>query len=241
MNLSVGIGASVATAVKAEASVKAELSAKVMAQTIASATVSCLAQIRDQLLAAGLIKIEDELEVDEDFPDEENDAEIDLSDEDEMPDWEYDGGCETVDDPFADLFGRDAFEIKVVKVGDKWHCEVTQSGWEGIVAASAFGMKVVKAVSTRMQVYLFIATWLEENHQRFLERGPFRQEEPLLRSQVELLGELRKDKLLNDCLGKTAKGGDVKDHGASSLSRYLENVDLVWPGGAIPLKKCFGG
>jgi hypothetical protein len=40
--------------------------------------------------------------------------------------------------------------------------------------------------------------------------------------------------------GPLEKGlGGNRNGGAPALSRYLKNVDLVWPEGALPLRKCF--
>jgi hypothetical protein len=209
---------------------------------IASASVSCLAEIQSQLLAAGEIKIEDEPELEEDLPEEEDEGEFDSSDEDEVWNEEPDGEREIVSDPSSGIFRRDNFEIRVVKDGDAWRCEVPQSGWEGVVGVKPFGKKAVYAVSTRMQVYLLLAIWLEDHHQDFLQNGPFGFERPLC-SQKKLLDENRQ---LREILGrmfnrKTKDWCKKKDCGKSSLSRYLENVDLVWPEGALPLKECFGG
>ena len=218
---------------------KAEVPVDVKAtvQAIASVPVSCLAEVRAQLLASGAIKIEDEPDLEEGLPEEEDEGEFDSSDEDEERSAEPDDERETVDDPFNGIFRRDNFEIRVVKYGDEWRCDVPQSGWEGVVGCSPYGKTVVNVVSTRLQVYQFLAMWLEANHQNFLASGPFGPKEPLLRSQKELLNARLEDEQfkglqLKDILNR-AKGGME-----SSLSRYLENVDLVWAEGALPLKEC---
>ena len=229
---SVGMAASAQAKARAEAGARVELPVEVKAvvQAVACASVSCLAEVRAQLLATGAIKVEDEPEQEEDLPEAEDEGEFDSSDEDEEQDVETDGGREMVSDPFAAVFRRDAFEIKVVRTASGgWQCEVPQSGWEGVVGVSAYGKTVVNAVSNRMQVYLLLAMWLEECRQEFLKSGPFGWSGPIGTRRELLAGPL------TDMLGK------AEDGGASSLSRYLENVDLVWPDGALPLKKCFGG
>ena len=210
---------------KAQASVAVDVQTKVYA--IASASVSCLAEIRTQLLAAGEIKIEDEPELEEDLPEEEDEGVFDSSDEDEVWDEEPDGEREIVADPSSGIFRKDRFEIKVVKDGGKCRCEIPQSGWEGVVGVKSFGKKAVDAVSNRMQVYLLLALWLEDHHQEFLQAGPFCRKEALCSQRELLRGPLK------GVLGKSEKNA------ATSLSRYLENVDLVWPEGALPLKTCF--
>ncbi|MBR4614714.1 MAG: hypothetical protein IKO55_03825 [Kiritimatiellae bacterium] len=209
------------------ASVNVDLQTKVHA--IASASVSCLAEIRSQLLAAGEIKIEDEPEIEEDLPEEEDEGEFDSSDEDEALDEEPDRVRETVSDPSSGIFRKDRFEIKVVRNGGVCRCEAPQSGWEGVVEIKFFGKKAVDAVSNRMQVYLLLAIWLEDHHQDFLRAGPFGAKKALC-SQRELLRRPLKGVL-----------GEDEENAATSLSRYLENADLVWPEGALPLKACFGG
>ena len=200
-----------------------------MAEAVACASVACLAEVRDQLFVAGEIKIEDEPEL-EDVESDFDDAEMDFGDEDE---WR--GDENTVEDgqPSPDdvpLFRKGAFEIQVVASDDeKCLCDVPQSGWEGVVGVTRYGKEAVKKVSVRMQVYFHIAEWLENEHQDFLRKGPYGFKKALCSQKELLAGPLEK------VLGKT------KDGGASSLSRYLRNVDLVWPTGAIPLKKCFGG
>ena len=200
----------------------------VVEQAVACASVACLAEVRDQLLVAGEITIEDEPEL-EYAESDYDDAEMDLGDEDEWQDDEdsVEDGRPSPDD--APLFRKGAFEIQVVASDDgRCLCEVPQSGWEGVVGVTKYGKEVVKKVSVRMQVYFHIAEWLENEHQDFLRKGPFGFAKALC-SRKELLDEPLKKVL-----------GGTKDGGASSLSRYLRNVDLVWPAGAIPLKKCFG-
>ena len=110
----------------------------------------------------------------------------------------------------------------------KWICDVPQSGWEGVVEVTRYGKAVVDKVSVRMQVYFHIAEWLEKKHTDFLRKGPFGFAKALCTQQHLLDGPLEKV-LVGD--GKVT---------APALSRYLRNVDLVWPTGAIPLRKCFG-
>ena len=200
-----------------------------MAQAVACASVACLAEVRDQLLVAGEIKIEDEPDL-EDVESDDDDAEMDFGDEDESREDEdvVEDGQSSADD--TPLFRKGAFEIRVTEAyGGICQCDVPQSGWEGVVGVTGYGKKVVKKVSVRMQVYFHIAEWLENEHQDFLRKGPAGFKDTLCSQKELLIGPLEK------VLGKT------KDGGASSLSRYLRNVDLVWPAGAIPLKKCFGG
>ena len=52
----------------------------VMAQAVACASAACLAEVRDQLLVAGEIKIEDEPDL-EDVESDDDDAEMDFGDE----------------------------------------------------------------------------------------------------------------------------------------------------------------
>ena len=199
-----------------------------MAQAVACASAACLAEVRDQLIAAGEIKIEDEPELEDIEPDD-DDAEMDLGDEDE---WRDDDDAVGDGQPSPDdtpLFRKGAFEIRVTEAdGGMCQCDVPQSGWEGVVGVTGYGKEAVKQVSLRMQVYFHIAMWLEENHQNFLQKGPRGFTRPLCTQRKLLGGPLKK-----------VLGGS-KDGGASSLSRYLGNVDLVWPEGALPLRKCFG-
>ena len=243
MSVSAQNTARVAKKVEVEAQASAFVNIDVQAKihAIASASVSCLAEIQAQLLAAGEIKIEDESELEEDLPEQEDEGEFDSSDEDEAWNEEPDGEREMVYDSSSDVFRRDRFEIRVVKDGGAWRCEVPQSGWEGVRGVTGYGRTVVSAVSTRMQVYLLLAIWLEDHHQGFLQNGPYGLERSLC-SQKKLLDE---NSQLREVLGwtfdrKTKKWRKKKDGGKSSLSRYLENVDLVWPEGALPLKECFG-
>ena len=199
-----------------------------MAEAVACASAACLVEMRDQLIAAGEIKIEDEPEL-EDIETDDDDADMDLGDEDEWRDDE-----DTVEDgqPSPDdttLFRKSAFEIRVSETdGGRYLCDVPQSGGEGVGGVTRYGEEAVKLVSVRMQVYFHIAMWLEENHQKFLQKGP-RGFTRALCTQRNLLDEPLKKVL-----------GAYKDGGASPLSRYLKNVDLVWPDGALPLRKCFG-
>ena len=215
--------------VKAQASASVNVDVQTKVHAIASASVSCLAEIQAQLLAAGEIEIEDEPELEEDLPEQEDEGEFESSDEDEAWNEESDVEREIVSDPSSGIFRRDNFEIKVVKDGDAWRCEVPQSGWEGVKEIKPFGKKAVYAVSTRMQVYQLLAIWLEDHHQDFLQNGPFDRKEVLCSQRELLRGPLK------DVLDKSEKNA------AASLSRYLENVDLVWPGVALPLRECFGG
>ena len=211
----------------AHAAARLSVNVAAMAQAVACASVACWTAVRDQLIAAGEIKIEDEPELEDESGDD--DDEVDAGDEDEWRDDEdtVEDGQPSPDD--APLFRTGAFEIQVVVSDDgKWICDVPQSGWEGVVGVTRYGKAVVDKVSVRMQVYFHIAEWLEREHQDFLRKGPFGFEKALC-TQKELL---------DGPLGKVLGGS--KDTGASFLSRCLNNVDLVWPAGAIPLKKCFG-
>ena len=234
--MSVDISVSAQNAVRAEEKVEAKAQAsaavnvdvKMKVSAIASASVSCLAEIRAQLLAAGEIEIEDEPELEEDLSEEEDEGEFDSSDEDVVWDDEPDEEREFVLDSSSGIFRRDRFEIKVVKSGDEWRCEVPQSGWEGVVGVKPFGKKAVDTMSTRMQVYLLLAIWLEERHQCFLQAGPFGRKEALCSQRELLRGPLK------GVLGK------IEKNAATSLSGYLKNVDIAWPEGTLPLRKCFG-
>ena len=211
----------------AHAAVRLSVNVAAMAQAVACASVACWTAVRDQLIAAGEIKIEDEPELEDESGDD--DAEVDAGDEDEWRDDEdtVEDGQPSPDD--APLFRTGAFEIQVVVSDDgKWICDVPQSGWEGVVGVTRYGKAVVDKVSVRMQVYFHIGEWLEKEHQDLLRKGPFGFEKALC-TQKELL---------DGPLGKVLGGNN--DTGASFLSRCLNNVDLVWPAGAIPLKKCFG-
>ena len=235
--MSVGVSVSAWHSARAEKKVetKAQLSAVVdievqtKVNAIASASVSCLAEIQAQLLAAGEIKIEDEPELEEDLPEEEDEGEFDSSDEDEAWNEEPDGEGEIISDPSSGIFRRDRFEIKVVQDGGAWRCEIPQSGWEDVRGVTGYGKKAVYTVSTRMLVYRLLAVWLADLHQVFLQAGPFGKSGPLC-SQRELLRGPLKGVLVEN-----------EQNAATSLSRYLENVDLAWPEGALPLKACFRG
>ena len=211
------------------AAVDVDVQTKVHA--IASASVSCLVETRTQLLAAGEIKIEDEPELEEDLLEEEDEGEFDSSDEDALRSDEPYEAREIVSTPYSGIFRRDSFEIKVVERDGEWRCEIPQSGWEGMVGVRPFGEKAVSTVSTRMQVYLLVAMWIEEKRQDFLREGPF----------GVLLPLCSQKNLLEDCEPLRDLIGGNKDGGASSLSRFLKNVDIVWPEGVLPLNKCFGG
>ena len=210
--------------VHAGAHAAAQLSGDVaeMVEAVACASAACLAEVRDQLLVEGDIKVEDEPEL-EDVESDDDGPEEDLGDGDD--DWETedvaeDGQPSPDDTP---LFRKDAFEIQVVESNDgRCLCDVPQSGWEGVVGETRYGKEAVEKVSVRMQVYFHIAEWLEENHQRFLREGPSGFGCALCTQQHLLDGPLR------DVVDKTF------------LSRCLTNVDLVWPSGALPLRKCFG-
>ena len=208
---------------------KARLSANVAAltQAAAVASVSCLAELRDQLLVAGDVKVEDEPELEDVELDEEDGPEMEMSDDDEYVESEEEDEYGNPSSDDMGVFRKDTFEIRVTSDGCECRCDVPQSGWEGIVGVTPYGKKVVETVSVRMQVYLDIAIWLEEKHQKFPQEGPFGARRALC-TQKALL-----DGLLEKVLGKN------KDGGASTLSRYLRNVDLVWPEGALPLRKCF--
>ena len=225
LSISVGVKNDVEVSAKAQSSVDVAL--KAQTEAVARASVSCLAELREQLLVAGDIKVEDEPELEDVELDEEDCPEMDMDDEDECVESE---GEDEYGNPSADdmgVFRGDTFEIRVLRDGDRYWCDVPQSGWEGVAGVTPYGKNVVKTVSVRMQVYLEIANWLEDNHQEFLQKGPFCLKSALC-TQKELLSEQ-----LKRVLGKN------KDGGASALSRYLKNVDLVWPEVALPLRKCF--
>lgn len=221
----VGVTRHVEASAKAQHSVDAAL--KTQTEAVARASVSSLAELREQLLVAGDIKVEDEPELEDVELDEEDSPEMEMDDEDEYVESQ---GEDEYGNPSADdmgVFRKGTFEIRVLRGGEGCRCDAPQSGWEGIVGVTLYGKKVVETVSTRMQVYLEIAIWLEEKHQKFLQKGPFGAKRALC-TQKELLSEP-----LKRVLGKN------KDGGASALSRCLKNVDLVWPEGSLPLRKCF--
>lgn len=225
LSISAGVKNYVGASAKAQRSVDVAL--KTQTEAVARASVSCLAELREQLLVAGDIKVEDEPELEDVELDEEDSPEMEMDDEDEYVESE---GEDEYGNPLADdmgVFRNDTFEIRVMSDGNRCRCDVPQSGWEGVVGVTLYGKTAVETVSVRMQVYLQIAIWLEDNHQEFLRKGPFSLKRALC-TQKELLSEP-----LKRVLGKN------KDGGASALSRYLKNVDLVWPEGALPLRKCF--
>ena len=227
LSISAGVKNYVGASAKAQRSVDVAL--KAQTEAVARASVSCLAELREQLLVAGDIKVEDEPELEDVELDEEDSPEMDMDDEDECVESE---GEDEYGNPSADdmgVFRNDTFEIRVMSDGNRCRCDVPQSGWEGVVGVTLYGKTAVEMVSVRMQVYLQIAIWLEDNHQEFLRKGPFSQKSALC-TQSALLGD---NGPLERVLGKN------KDGGASALSRYLKNVDLVWPDGALPLRKCF--
>ena len=223
--ISAGVKNYVGASAKAQRSVDVAL--KTQTEAVARASVSCLAELREQLLVAGDIKVEDEPELEDVELDEEDSPEMEMDDEDEYVESE---GEDEYGNPLADdmgVFRNDTFEIRVMSDGNRCRCDVPQSGWEGVVGVTLYGKTAVETVSVRMQVYLEIANWLEDNHQECLQKGPFCLKRALC-TQKELLSEQ-----LKRVLGKN------KDGGASALSRYLKNVDLVWPEVALPLRKCF--
>ena len=221
MTLSTGVGVEH----RAEKRLSADVAA--LAQTAAVASVSCLAELREQLLTAGDIIVEDEPELEDAELDEADGPEMEMDDEDEYaePEGEGEYGNPSADD--AGVFRMDTFEIRVMDDGRKCRCDVPQSGWEGVAGATPYGKKAVETVSVRMQVYLEIAIWLEEKHQEFLKKGPFGHKHAICTQKALLGGPLEK------VLGGNRNGG------APALSRYLKNVDLVWPEGALPLRECF--
>lgn len=231
MNL--GVTVTMTTAVRADisAKVQASIGVKVLAEAIARASVECLAEMRDQLLVAGEIRMEDEPVLEDVEEIDEESAELDMADEDEDREDEESSEDERYSYRNIGLFRDDVFEIRVEESDDgRFRCDVPQSGWEGVVGVSRYGKKATDTISTRMQVYLHIAKWLESEHQEFLKKGPFWLKKPLC-SQKNLL-----DGPLTSVFRGEKK---AKDAGASALSRYLSNVDLVWCEGAIPLRKCF--
>ena len=231
--MSGGVATTTTTGVHADisAKVQASIGVKVLAEAVARASVECLAEMRDQLLVAGEIRIEDEPELEDVEEIDEESAELDMADEDE--DREDEESSEDERSSYRDigLFRDDVFEIRVVESDDgRFRCDVPQSGWEGVVGVTRYGKKATDTISTRMQVYLHIAMWLEENHQELLKTGPFWLKKPLCSQKNLLAGPLT----------SVFRGEKkAKDVGAPAFSRYLSNVDLVWRDGAIPLRKCF--
>lgn len=233
VTMTTGVRAGISAKAQASIGVKAQVSidVTVLAQAVACASVECLAEMRAQMIAAGEIRLEDEPELEDVEEIDEESAELDMGDEDEDR-----GGDDSSDGEWflygdVGLFREGVFEIKVLEPdGGKSRCDVPQSGWEGVVGVSWYGKKVADTISTRMQVYLRIAMWLEKEHQEFLKKGPSWLKKPLCSQKDLLKGPL-----------KSVFQGEKKSKGigASALSRYLSNVDLVWREGAIPLRKCF--
>lgn len=199
---------------------KADLA--VLAEVVASASAVKLDLILDQMLVAGEVRIEDEPTLeDEPGQDEEDAPELEYGDEDVPEDAEEGVDTDGTESPFRD----DVFEIRVKKGPDgKWWCDVPLSGWEGTVGIGGYGKRAVGTVSARMQAYAYIAQFLEEDHQDLLASGPFSVRKPICK-QAELLRR--------DCF--KGMGG----FGASSLSRCLRSVDLVWACGSLPLRRLF--
>lgn len=194
----------------------------VLAEVVASASAVKLDLILDQMLVAGEVRIEDEPTLeDEPGQDEEDAPELEYGDEDVPEDAEEAVDTDGTESPFRD----DVFEIRVKKGPDgKWWCDVPLSGWEGTVGIGGYGKRAVGTVSARMQAYAYIAQFLEEDHQDLLASGPFSVRKPICK-QAELLRR--------DCF--KGMGG----FGASSLSRCLRSVDLVWACGSLPLRRLF--
>lgn len=193
----------------------------VLAEVVASVSAVKLDLILDQMLVAGEVRIEDEPML-EDKPGQDEDAsELEYGDEDVPGDAEEGVDTDGTEGPFRD----DVFEIRVKEGPDgTWWCDVPLSGWEGAVGVGRYGKRAVGTVSARMQAYACIAQFLEKDHQNLLAHGPFSVRKPICK-QAELLRR--------DCF--KGMGG----FGASSLSRCLRSVDLVWACGSFPLRRLF--
>lgn len=219
-----GVGTHVDVGVDAHVGLMYGLKANlaVLAEVVASASAVKLDLILDQMLVAGEVRIEDEPTLeDEPGQDEEDAPELEYGDEDVPEDAEEAVDTDGTESPFRD----DVFEIRVKKGPDgKWWCDVPLSGWEGTVGIGGYGKRAVGTVSARMQAYAYIAQFLEEDHQDLLASGPFSVRKPICK-QAELLRR--------DCF--KGMGG----FGASSLSRCLRSVDLVWACGSLPLRRLF--
>ena len=79
--ISAGVKNYVGASAKAQRSV--DIALKAQTEAVARASVSCLAELREQLLVAGDIKVEDEPELEDVELDEEDSPEMEMDDEDE--------------------------------------------------------------------------------------------------------------------------------------------------------------
>ncbi len=216
-----GVGTHVEVGVGLKCGLTADLA--VLAEMVASASAVKLDLILGQMLVAGEIRIEDEPMLEENLGQDDEDAlELEYGDED-VPDDTEDAvvDADGTESPFRD----DVFGISVKKGPDgRWWCDVPLSGWEGVEGVGKYGKKAVGTVSARMQAYSRIAQFLEKDHQDLLANGPFSVRKPICK-QSELLS--------SGCF--KGMGG----FGASSLSRCLHSVDLVWACGSLPLRRLF--
>ncbi len=227
-SLGVGAGAAVRHELKEKVSAKYELKADVavLSEAVAFASVSNLVAILNQMLVAGEVRIEDEPEL-EDIQDlDEECSELEYCDEDSDDDAED----TREENPSKSPFREDVFEIRVRKADGAWLCDIPQSGWEGAVGVGQYGKKAVNTVSSRMQAYFCIAKMLVRDCQELLSKGPRAVKGPIW-SQRELIAK--------GCFSGIKNFSKSNDGGASSLSRYLRSVDLVWGCGSLPLRKLF--
>ena len=86
-----------------------DVALKTQTEAVARASVSCLAELREQLLVAGDIKVEDEPELEDVELDEEDSPEMEMDDEDEYVESEGEGeyGNPSADD--MGVFRRDTY------------------------------------------------------------------------------------------------------------------------------------
>lgn len=223
MCVSMSVGTSAALKVKVSARQNIDLKTEI--GLVAEASLTCLAALRERLLAAQDISLEDDPMLEDKDNDDADECEFDLGDEDVPEDEDEVVGVS--DQEAGPGWMRDeGFALRVTPDPDakgQWLVDVPQCGWEGHVGLTWRGKEFVGAVSTRQLVYLRLAAWLEECHQKdVLQKGPFAPVKPLM-------GQ-------GDLLKKVFDKGDVT---ASNLSRYLKNVDLSWPQGSIPVRKLF--
>lgn len=198
----------------------------VLSEAVAYASASSLIDILNQMLAVGEVRIEDGPELEDAQSLDDECSELEYGDEDDES---------AVEDPLEEglegsPFRNNVIEIHVRKIDGEWLCDIPQSGWEGVSGIRKYGKKAVSTVSSRMQAYYCIAQMLERDHQEMLMKGPHSIKGPIC-SQAELLS--------SGCFNGIKSFAESKDGGASSLSRYLRSVDLVWKYGSIPLRRLF--
>lgn len=222
---------------QAKASLRQGIDLKTELAQVAEVSLTCLAAIRERLLASQDIMLEDDPELKDEDQDDADDCDLGLGDEDALD--EEDEVVGISDQETGPSWTRDGgFELRVVSDSQGgWRVNVPLCGWEGLAGKTKLGQSYVDAVSSRQLVYLRLALWLEKKHQDVLARGPFgRVEQPLV-TQKGLLKERLDGRVLFD--GVTSVAGKKDATAAANLSRYLKNVDLSWPQGSIPLRGLF--